>query len=389
MYIWERDDWPGFTWDPAALLTLVADATLERGRLYGVIDGLGLEGQQEIQARALTEDTGSTSAIEGEDLPPASVRSSVVRRLGMDAGGLPEPSRRVDGLVAMLDDATSKHDEPLTAERMHGWHAGLFPTGHSLHQQIRVASWRVAPIRIRSFKGPMGSQVERVHFEGPPPERVPSEMTALLEWFGETARSGEIEGVVRAGLAHLWFETIHPYEDGNGRIGRALADMALAQADGLERRVYSVSGQIKRARPAYYEHLERAQNGALDVTDWLVWWVECVRDAVAAAAGEVDTAVWRGEVWRSLTAEVGLNPRQIKAVLRMVDAEPEGFQGGMSREKYASLTRTSLRTATRDLAQLVERGWLEPLEGGGRSARYQLAALRTTRGGLAVERRQR
>lgn len=307
-----------------------------------------------------------TSAIEGERLARDSVRSSVARRLGLEAAGLPAPDRHVEGLVDVLLDASSRWEEPLTAERLKGWHAALFPTGYSGLHKLTVADWRRKPMQVVS--GPVGR--ERVHFEGPPPERLSAEMDRFLAWW--EAESRDLEGTIRAGVAHLWFETLHPFDDGNGRIGRALVDLALAQAERNSRRFYSLSTQIHAERDDYYRALEEAQGSGGDVTAWLVWFLGCVERAIGRAETEVQLALRKARFWRRIRAH-GLNQRQAKVVNRLLDAGPGGFEGGLTNRKYRQMTRASERTALRDIQDLVGRGILVRDDSGGRSTRYELA----------------
>jgi Fic family protein len=364
-YLWQLSDWPSLRWNADALLEPLAGASQAQGRLYGELAALGLEGdRREAEAQALVEEAVTTSGIEGERLSRDEVRSSVARRLGLDAAGLPNPSRHVDGLVAMLLDATSRFDEPLTAERLKSWQAALFPTGYSGLAKIRVGEWRDGPMSVLS--GPVGR--ERVHYEAPPAERLDEEVRLFLHWWESSSRG--MVGLVRAGLAHLWFETIHPFDDGNGRVGRALAKMAVAQADGRRRRFYSLSSQIHRERDDYYRVLEGAQKGDGDITQWLAWFLGCVGRAVEAASGEVEKTLERRRFWQS-PAVRDLNARQAKAVLRLLDAGPGGFEGGLTNQKYRGMTKASKVTATRDLADLLTRGVLLQT-GEGRGTRYEL-----------------
>jgi Fic family protein len=364
-YIWQQPSWPAFRWESAALVSDLSALSMARGRLFARLESLGVETRTHLEADHFIADTEGTSVIEGEHLPPASVRSSVARRLGLASAGLAPPRRDVDGLVEVLVDATRGCEAPLTAERLFDWHAALFPTGRSGMQRIVVGAWRPTPISVRS--GPAGS--ERTHYQAPPPEQVSDEMARFLAWW--SAERPRLEGVLRAGLAHLWFESVHPFEDGNGRIGRALADMALAQADGLSIRAYSLSQQILLERPSYYRRLEEAQSGDLEVTPWLGWFVQCLGRAVQRADARIEIALRRAAL-RTLASEQHLNPRQIKVMEKLIAAEPEGFEGGLSNKKYRSMTRASKATATRDLADLVARGLLRQREGGGRSTRYVL-----------------
>lgn len=365
-YIWQQSEWPTFRFDTNELVGPVVQFTKRRTVLLAKIAALGLETQVSLAARALAEDAQGTSAVEGEPLAESNVRSSVARRLGLDTSGLPEPTREVEGLVAVLDDATREHAKPLTAERLHGWHAALFPTGHSSLRRIVVADWRNTDISVQS--GVLGK--ERTHFEAPPADAIPGEIEAFLTWWNAEPT---IDGALRAGLAHLWFETLHPYEDGNGRIGRAILDMALAQEDSTPRRFYSLSRQILVERDAYYEQLEEAQSGSLDVTAWLIWLLECAGRAVAHSEAQAATSIRRAALKAELTRHA-LQPRQVKVLTKLIEVGPSGFEGGMTNVKYRSITGVSKATAARDLSELVGRGLLTQSQSGGRSTRYGLTA---------------
>ena len=328
------------------------------------LDALGLADRTSIELEAFVGDALDTSVIEGQTLPPHSVRSSVAHRLGLEQGGVAPRRRDVEGLVQVLVDATQGRDQPLTNERLWGWHAALFPTGHSGIDRIVVGGWRPTPIQVLS--GVIGD--EQVHFAGPP-EGVPDEMAALLDWW--RGPSGSLEGVQRAGIAHLWFETIHPFEDGNGRIGRAIADMALAQAEGTGARVYSLSSQILEDRSDYYGALKAAQAGDLDVTDWLVWFTGCVERAVRQGRTAV-ASVLVGSRIRTLALAAGMNDRQLKVVNKLVEAGRDGFEGGLNNRKYRAMTGASKATATRDLAEMERQGMLVRGSSGGRSTGFQL-----------------
>ena len=365
-YLWQHQDWPKLHWDQGALLIPLGEARFAQGRLFGELETIGFGENLRIEAGALVEEAVKTSAIEGESLPRDSVRSSVARRLGLEASGLPAPQRHVEGLVDLLVDASSRCEEPLTAERLKGWHAALFPTGYSGLHKITVADWRNKPIQVVS--GPVGH--ERVHFEAPPPERVPGEMEQFLDWWRFPPEP--LEGLVRAGVAHLWFEIVHPFEDGNGRIGRALADMALAQAEKSPRRFYSLSAQIHAEREDYYRALEKSNAGGGDITGWLVWFLGCVARAVTGAEKEVQLVLCKTRFWRRIDAH-RLNTRQAKVVNRLLDAGPGGFEGGLTNRKYRQMTRASERTSLRDIRDLVDWGVLVRNDTGGRSTRYELA----------------
>ena len=320
----------------------------------------------EAVAAVLVEDGVTTSAIEGERLDPAAVRSSVARRLGLPSPGLPAASRAVHGLVEVLLDATQYHARRLTFERLLGWQAALFPTGYSGLRKIRTGTLRGrAPMRVVS--GPIGR--ERVHFEAPPRARLEGEVERFLAWFGSPPH--DLDGLVRAALAHLWFVTLHPFEDGNGRLARAITDMAIAQDEGQPMRAFSLSAQLLREREAYYGVLERTQRGGLDVTDWLDWFLTQVEAAAEAAETTVADTLAKARFWLRHQA-TDLNERQRKVLNRLLDAGREGFLGDLNTRKYMGLTRTSRVTAYRELADLVGKGCLEPTGKGGRSSGYRL-----------------
>ena len=279
MYLWERPEWPSLTWDEKSLSTLLASVSRQQGLLLGRMEALGFDLRDEAHLRTLTEDVVKTSEIEGEELDRDQVRSSIARRLGMDVGGLVPADREVEGVVEMMLDATGKFEEPLTEERLFAWHASLFPTGRSGMRKIVVGKWRddrTGPMQVVS--GPVGR--EKVHFEAPPAERIPEEMARFLSWF---ENPGDIDPLLTAGLAHLWFVTIHPFDDGNGRIARAIADMVLSRSESSRRRFYSMSAQIRRERKDYYATLESTQKGDVDVTQWQRWFLGCLLRAIEGA----------------------------------------------------------------------------------------------------------
>lgn len=363
--LWQLPTWPDLRWNDQALLEPLGEARYRQGRLIGQLHALGFEEDPAVEAEALVEEAVTTSAIEGELLPHDAVRSSVARRLGLKHAGMPRPPRHVDGVVEMLLDATARHHEPLTAGRLKGWQAALFPTGYSGISKIVVGDWRVSgPMQVVS--GPFERQ--RVHYEAPPAERVSEEMERFLEWWSTESRG--LAGMVRAGVAHLRFETIHPFEDGNGRVGRALVDLALAQAEGQSRRFYSLSSQILEERDAYYRVIERTQKGGGDVTDWLTWFLGCVARAIQRSELAVQSAVTRARFWQHDAAHA-LNQRQAKVVDRLLQAGQGGFEGGLTNRKYRGTTKASKVTATRDLADLVTRRILVQI-GRGRATRYEL-----------------
>lgn len=365
-YIWEHPDWPRCDWDAAALLPPLGAARRLQGRLLARLDRLGFAFEQSGAADTLAEEVLANSAIEGERLDPAGVRSSVARRLDLPTAGLPDPGPREEGAVAVLLDAVERPNAPLDAERLFAWHAALFPSGFSGLRRIAVRAWRgPAPMRVVSGRG----NREAVHFEAPPGDQVAAAMEGFFSWWRESA--GNMDGLVRAGLAHLRFLTIHPFEDGNGRLARTLTDMALAMDDGAPLRPYSLSAQVLAERKAYYEVLERTQKGGLDVTDWLVWFMELVARAMERADGVLDRVLAKADFWRR-AGGLPLNDRQRKVLNRLLDAGP-AFEGGLTTRKYMGMTGTSRATAWRDMAELVAAGLLLENPGGGRSVSYRIA----------------
>jgi Fic family protein len=367
-YLWEHRGWTRrLRWDEAEVLLPLGAARRRQGEILGEASQLGFDLGMEARAAVLTDEAITTAAIEGERLDPAAVRSSVARRLGLQVAGLPPAERHVDGLVQMLLDATQRHARPLTARRLRGWQAALFPTGYSGIRPIRTGRWRTGSAPMQVVSGPLGR--ERVHYEAPPSSRVGLEMQRFLRWWSTGAPR---EGLLRAGLAHFWFVTIHPFEDGNGRIARAIADMALAQDEGASLRLYSMSVQIRAEQKAYYAVLERAQRGDGDVTEWLVWFLRCLEGAVERSRTQVRRVLARQGFWLR-HAGTSLTERQRKVVQRLVEAGPGGFEGGITTRKYVGMTKTSRATAQREIADLLERGILAPRPGGGRSTSYDLA----------------
>lgn len=359
-YIHLKPDWPHFTWDQAGLAQTLAQTRYRQGLLLGRMNGLGFAAQQRAALDGSALEIVQSSAIEGEALSPEQVRSSVARRLGMDAAGLPEPDRRVEGVVEMTLDAVRSYAEPLAEARIFRWHSSLFAAGEG---RTKAGAWRddsKGPMQVVS--GPMGR--ERVHFEAPSADRLKDEMRAFLAWEN---RPPEIDPVLRAALAHLWFVTIHPFEDGNGRLARALADRALARADGDARRFYSMSAQIRADRKAYYEILEKTQRGPLDVTEWMAWFVACLGRAFAASEDALAAVLRRGRFWQEHAGKA-LNPRQKLVLDRLL----EGFVGKLTTSKWSALAACSQDTAHRDILGLIELGMLVKDEGGGRSTSYSL-----------------
>ena len=363
-YIYDHPDWPNLRWDEGGLAEVLADVRYRQGRLIGRMEALGFDLRQEAVLETLTGDVVKSSEIEGENLDGEQVRSSVARRLGMDAGGLSRVDRNVDGVVEMMMDATSNYALPLTAERLYVWHSSLFPTGRSGMRRITVGGWRddsAGPMQVVS--GPMGR--EQVHYEAPPAARLDEEMRAFLGWFNAHA---ETYGVIRAGLAHLWFVTIHPFDDGNGRIARAIADMVLARSEGSPQRFYSMSSRIMRERDDYYDVLERTQKGTLDVSGWQEWFLACLGRAIDDAQTTLSGVLAKARFWED-AARVPLNGRQRLVVGRLLDGE---FRGKLTTSKWAKLAKCSQDTALRDIQDLMAHGILARSREGGRSTSYDL-----------------
>lgn len=368
IYIWQLKNWPKMTWQSDSLLLSLGQARKAQGDLLGRVKRLGFELGEEAQADILTEEAIKTSAIEGEQLNRQAVRSSVARHLGLPGAGLGPATRSVDGLVEVLLNAAQNYQEPLTAERLKGWHAALFPSGHSGFHKIKVAQWRGREL-MRVVSGPIGR--EKVHFEAPPGERVGEEMREFISWWKDGSR--KLDGLLRAGLAHFYFVTVHPFEDGNGRLARALTDMALAQDEKLGTRYYSLSSQIMEEREAYYNILEKSsKSGSLDVTDWLAWFLGCYQRAIERSDQIVGRVLMKSGFWQR-HAQTQLNERQRKIINRLLDAGPGNFQGGLTTRKYVSLTKASRATAFREISDLVEKKILKQASAkGGRSVNYDL-----------------
>lgn len=362
-YIHEKPGWPKLTWEADSLAALLASVRHKQGRLLGKMESLGFELREEASLAVLTSDVVKSSAIEGEQLDPQEVRSSIARKLGLDAAGLPKAKRDVDGIVEMMLDATRNFDTKLSKKRLFGWHASLFPTGYSGMQRIAVGKWRPAeagPMQVVS--GAYGR--EKVHFEAPDAARLDSEMKQFIDWFNE---SEAVDPVLKAGIAHFWFVTIHPFEDGNGRVARAIADMALARADGTKQRFYSMSSQIEAERKDYYQKLESAQRGDVDITLWLEWFLKCLGRAIDGAEDTLAAVLFKANMWRRINVRP-VNERQQLVVNRMLN----GFKGYLTTSKYAKLAKCSSDTALRDIRELVDRGILVQNPGGGRSTSYRL-----------------
>lgn len=363
-YIWERAGWPDFRWDADALL----DQMGRLGRLHGLLSGrmsvLGFPERSSALLSAMTDDLMSSSEIEGVMLNPNSVRSSIARRLGLEDDGLLAEDHYVEGLVDVMLDALRNCRQQLTDERMFGWHAALFPTGRSGMHRITVGDWRRGDEPMQVVSGALGH--EKVHYQAPPSSDVPGLMDRLIEW----TNTAELSPFIMAAVGHLWFVTIHPFDDGNGRIGRTLADMLLARLDVDSARYYSVSAEINRNKKAYYEVLERAQKGDLDITEWLQWFFDCLENAITRALECIDQTLQKAAYWDTFR-NIDINERQRKVINRLWD----GFEGKLTTSKWAKICHCSQDTALRDINDLVTKGMLQPGTEGGRSANYRLPQI--------------
>lgn len=360
-YIWQQTDWPTWSYDATTLSILLANAHQAQGRLLGKMQSLGFGVQQQTSLQVLTDDVLKTSEIEGEFLRPELVRSSVAKRLGIDIGGLSDSDRTVDGIVDIVMDATSNHAHDLSLDRLLSWHAALFPLGYSGIHKISAGQLRddrLGPMQVIS--GAIGR--EKVHFEAPPASCLRSEITQFLNWFNA---SQSLDPYLKAGIAHLWFVTIHPFDDGNGRIGRAIADMALSRADQSRDRFYSLSSQIMKERQGYYLHLERSQKGSLDATEWLAWFLQCLINAIDSANSNLYSTLAKTQFWQHWQG-VPFNERQIKLLNRLLD----GFEGNLTNKKWSLIAKCSADTALRDITDLLDRSVLSRGSSSGRSTHY-------------------
>ncbi|HWZ46824.1 MAG TPA: Fic family protein [Herbaspirillum sp.] len=363
IYIWQRQDWPHWRYDLPRLAGLLAQVHYAQGHLLGRMNDIGLGLRDVATLLVLTEDVLKTSEIEGEQLNPQAVRSSIAQRLGVDIGAVGPSDRHVDGVVDMVLDATGNFNRALSAERLFGWHAALFPTGYSGMSTIRTGNWRDdAQGSMQVVSGRIGRQ--KVHFEAPPAPLLETEIAGFLRWFNAHP---EHDPVIKAGLAHLWFVTLHPFDDGNGRIARAVGDMALARAEQSTQRFYSLSAQIQKERHKYYDMLEQTQKGALDVSDWLEWFLSCLLRAMQSAEVTLSSVLGKARFWQRWAA-TPLNDRQIKLINRLLD----GFDGKLTSGKWAAIAKCSTDTALRDITDLIASGILMKSEAGGRSTSYLL-----------------
>ncbi|SEO22417.1 Fic family protein [Bradyrhizobium sp. OK095] len=364
-YIHETADWPAFRWSADKLAARLAQVRHKQGRLLGRMESLGFDLRAEASLQTLTEDVVKSSEIEGEMLDRKQVRSSLARRLGIDIGALTPAERNVEGVVDMTLDATQAYDQPITAERLFGWHAALFPTGRSGMLKIVVGGWRTDQSgAMQVVSGPVGR--EHVHFEAPAAKRLENEMSAFLDWLNAGQES---DPVIKAAIAHLWFVTIHPFEDGNGRIARAIADLSLARSEQSEQRFYSMSAQIRKERSAYYDILEKTQRGTLDITGWLQWFLDCLDRAFDGAETIIENVLHKARFWKQHGTKP-LNDRQRLMLNRLLD----GFEGKLTSSKWAQIVKVSQATAARDIEDLIGQGILQKDAAGGRSTSYSLIA---------------
>ncbi|MDB5839139.1 MAG: Fic family protein [Herminiimonas sp.] len=366
-YIWQHAEWPQFTAASEELALALSEARLAQGILLGKAQAIGLGELSAAENEVWISEAMATAAIEGDRLNLDAVRSSVARRLGLDEPRAAPVSRNVEGLLDAMADASQRWQEPLTTERLYGWQAALFPGGYSGIHKIKVGGFRDLPIAVMS--GPAGK--ETVHYEAPPAETIPDQMRHFLQWFEASREHGArllTDGIVRAAVAHFWFETLHPFEDGNGRVGRAIIDLALAQDSRLSTRLFGISRRLATVRNDYYAQLERAQKGDPDITDWLCWFVRQFQAACEDSARILDQSLEKARYWASHAGR-SLSPAQRKVVNSLLDAGPNGFDGGMSTRKYCGISKVSPATASRDLAALVKAGMFVST-GQGKSTRY-------------------
>ena len=365
-YIWQANDWPNWHFDLAILAQPMAEVSRAQGLLMGRLVDVGMALRDQASLAALTEDVINTSEIEGERLNVESVRSSIARRLGVDIGALAPVDRHVEGIVEMVIDATTNHNASVTQDRLFGWYAALFPTGYSGLSKINVGTWRNdanGPMQVVS--GPIGRQ--QVYFEAPPADRLDAEMGRFLDWINDASSPHPL---IKAGLGHLWFVTLHPFDDGNGRIARAIGDLLLARADGSPQRFYSLSAQIQRERKAYYDILEQTQKRSLEVTEWLLWFLAALHRAVKQAQFTLDVVLAKARFWQHW-ATMPLSERQVKLLNKLLD----GFEGKLTSSKWAAIAKCSADTALRDINDLLARGVLRKADAGGRSTCYELNDL--------------
>ncbi len=366
IYIYQHSDWPDFTWDSNALLAPLAQVRHLQGRLVGKMEALGFKLRSEAVLETLTMEVLKSSEIEGQILNLDQVRSSIARRLGMEVSGLIPSDRNVDGIVEMMLDATQNFGKPITVDRLFSWHSALFPSGRSGMYKIIAGKWRddsTGPMQIVS--GALGK--EKVHYQAPPASDIKKEMKLFITWFNNSSAN---DLIIKSALAHLWFLTVHPFEDGNGRIARALSEMLLTRSDGVSQRFYSMSAQIRLERKDYYNILEKSQKGTLDVTDWLVWFMKCLENALYSSDKILSKVLYKHKFWTKFTAEV-LNSRQILMINKLLD----DFTGQLTSSKWAKIAKCSPDTALRDIQDLLNKNILHKNPSGGRSTNYELIDL--------------
>jgi len=363
VYIHEQNNWPNFTWDNRKVMLKLGETRNLQGKLLGKMETLGFDLQNEAVLDTLTLDVIKSSEIEGEFLEREQVRSSIARRLGLDIAGSVYSERNVEGVVEMMLDATQRYSKPLNSDRLFDWHAALFPTGRSNMYKITVADWRKDPMQVVS--GPMGK--EKVHYEAPKPEFIAQEMNAFLDWL---ENDDELDLVLKAAIAHLWFVTIHPFDDGNGRITRAITDMLLARSDQSVQRFYSMSAQIRVERKEYYNILEKTQKGNLNITEWILWFLNCLTNAINATEEILSKVLYKAEFWKLHSSTI-LNERQQKIINKMLD----GFDGKLTSSKWGKINKCSQDTALRDIQDLIKKNILRKEASGGRSTNYELAEM--------------
>jgi Fic family protein len=363
-YIYEHKNWTHFTWNDKAINPLFGEVRLLQGKIIGQMNALGFSAKEEATLTALTLDVVRSSEIEGELLNYDQVRSSIARRLGINTAGLVPSSRHIEGVVEMMLDATQRYNLALTEKRLFGWHAALFPTGYSGPYEIETGQYRTGEMQVLS--GAMGK--EKIHYEAPGPKLIKAEMDQFLDWFNN---NDQLDPVLKAALAHFWFIIIHPFDDGNGRIGRALTDLLLARAEGSGDRFYSMSSQILAERKQYYKILQKVQHSSGDITEWIEWFLHCLKNAMLATESTTQKILHKAEFWR-LHEHTSINERQRLMLNKLLD----GFEGKLQTSKWAKITKTSTDTALRDINDLVEKGILQKTEEGGRNVNYELARFK-------------